>query len=244
MPPGIFILLILWGAFFYKKARIYLLLLASLFYLFSTKAIGNFLLLPFEQPYNHIHTPQSVNAMVILAGGTHGKSANLTLAASSYKRLIYGTMIAKQEQLPIIFSGQGLKKYSESMSAKDSVAELNHYFDINLTESTKLLKDTFSIFYENKSLNTYENAKFTKKLFADKKIEIPTIYLVTSAFHMKRSIRLYKYFGFHVIPVATDFMTTNKLTIRSFFPSHAGLQMSYHALHEYAGLLQLSLKLK
>lgn len=244
MPPGIFIVLILLGAIFYKKARIYLLLLATLLYLVSTKAVGNFLLLPFEKPYNHKHVPQAVDAMVILSGGTHGKSANLTLGSSSFKRVIYGVMIAKKENLPIIFSGQGLKKYSESMSMKDTVDELNYYFDINLTQSSHLLKDKFSILYENKSLNTYENAKYTKTMFTKKEVENPSIYLVTSAFHMRRSCRLYEYFGFTVIPVATDFMTTKKINISDFIPSIIGLQMSYYSLHEYAGLLQLSYKLK
>ena len=244
MPPGIFIILILAGAIFYKKARAYLLLLASLFYLLSTQAVGNFLLLPFEKPYNHKHVPQAVDAIVILSGGTPGKSANLTLGSSSFKRAVYGIMIAKKENLPIIFSGQGLNKYSESMSMQDTVSELNYYFDVNLTKSEHLLKDKFSILYENRSLNTYENAKYTKKLFAQLGVKNPSIYLVTSAFHLRRSIKLYKHFGFTIIPIATDFMTTNKLNISYYFPSTIGMKMSYHALHEYAGLIQLSLKLK
>ena len=218
--------------------------MASLLYLLSTKAVGNFLLLPFEEPYNHKHVPQAVDAMVILAGGTHGKSANLTLGSSSFKRAMYGIMIAKRENLPIMFSGQGLNKYSESMSMKDTVDELNYYFDINLTESEELLKDKFSIIYEAKSLNTYENAKFSKTTFSQHGIKDPSIYLVTSAFHMKRSVKLYEHFGFNIIPIATDFMTTNKTNISDFIPSNTGLQMTYYALHEYAGLLQLSLKLK
>ncbi len=232
------------GAIFYKRARVYLLLLATLLYLLSTKAIGNFLLLPFEKPYNHKHVPQTVDAMVILSGGTNGKSANLTLGQSSFKRAVYGIMIAKKENLPIIFSGQGLKKYSESMSMKDTVSELNGYFDINLTESSDFIKDKFTILYENRSLNTYENAKYTKKLFAEHGVENPSIYLVTSAFHMRRSLTLYKDFGFITIPIATDFMTTDRSNMSYFLPSITGLKMSYFALHEYAGLLQLSLKLK
>jgi len=199
------------GAIFYKKARVYLFILASIFYLLSTRAVGNFLLLPFEKPYNHKHLPQNVDAVVILSGGSYGKSANLTLGSSSFKRLIFGVMIAKREKLPIIFSGQGLNKYSESISAKDTIKELNYYFDINLTKSSHLLKDKFSILYETKSLNTYENAKYTKKLFKQNGIKTPSIYLVTSAFHMKRSVRLYEYFGFTVIPIATDFLTTKNI---------------------------------
>jgi uncharacterized SAM-binding protein YcdF (DUF218 family) len=233
------------GAIFYKRARGFLLIVATLLYLFSTKAVGNFLLLPFEKPFNHPHVQQKVDAMVILAGGNHGKSANLTLGYSAFKRVIYGVMIAKKESLPILYSGKGLDKYNEVMSAKDTIKELNNYFDINLTETTSLSKDNFSIMYEEKSLNTYENAKFTKEMFSKLDIDNPTVYLVTSAFHLKRAIKLYNYFGFKVIPIGTDFMTQNDIKgISIYFPSMMGMFMSYHALHEWIGLLYLSLKLK
>ena len=245
MPPGIFITILVLGAIFYKRARKFLLIVATLLYLFSTKVVGNFLLLPFEKPFNHPHVVQKVDAMVILAGGNHGRSANLTLGHSAFKRVVYGVMIAKKESLPIIYSGRGIGDYDEVVSAKDSIVEFNYYLDVNLTETSTLTKDNFSIMYEDKSLNTYENAKFTKEMFSELGIDKPTIYLVTSAFHLKRSIKLYNYFGFTVIPVATDFMTQNNINgITIYFPSMMGLFMSYHALHEWVGLLHLSLKLK
>jgi uncharacterized SAM-binding protein YcdF (DUF218 family) len=220
------------------------LILATIIYLLSTRVVGNFLLIPFEEPFNHKHIPHKVDAMVILSGGTYGKNANLTLGYSSLKRLLYGTMIAKKEQLPIIYSGRGLRKYNESISAKDTVNELNRYFDINLTENPIFKKNKFSIFYETESIDTYENAKYTKKLFSKIGIDSPTIYLVTSAFHMKRSMMLYEYFGFNVIPIATDFVTSTVTNRADLFPSMLGLLESYFAIHEYIGILALSLKLK
>ncbi len=243
MPPGLFIVLTILAVLFYKRARGYLALVAIIFYMLSCKAVGNFLLTPFEEPYNHVHTPQKVDAMVVLSGGSYGKSANLTLGHNSLKRLLYGIMIAKKENLPIIYSGRGLLKYDESQSAKDTVKELNDYLDIKLQKSDGI-ENKFSIFYEDKSLNTYENAKFTKAIFLKRGVKEPTIYLVTSAFHMTRSLKLYKYFGFNVIPLATDFMTIKQVHLGDFVPSTMGLQMSYHALHEAVGLLQLKLKLK
>jgi uncharacterized SAM-binding protein YcdF (DUF218 family) len=222
-----------------------LLIVATLLWLFSTKIVGNFLLLPFEKPFNHPHVVQKVDALVILAGGTHGKSANLTLGNSAFKRVVYGAMIAKKESLPIIYSGKGLNNYDEIMSSKDTISELNKYFDIELKETSTLSKNKFSIMYEGKSLNTYENAKFTKEMFYNLGIKNPTIYLVTSAFHLKRAIGLYKYFGFDVLPIGTDFMTVEHITgFANYFPSMMELSMSYHALHEWAGLFYLALKLK
>jgi uncharacterized SAM-binding protein YcdF (DUF218 family) len=213
-------------------------------YLLSTRVVGNFLLIPFEKPFNHHHKPHKVDAMVILSGGNFGKNANLPLGYSSLKRLLYGVMIAKKESIAIIYSGKGLRKYNESISAKDTVNELNRYFDLNLTESTNFEKDKFSIMYETKSIDTYENAIYTKKFFSKIGIDSPTIYLVTSAFHMRRSVMLYEYFGFNVIPVATDFVTSTVTNRADLFPSMLGLMESYFAIHEYVGILALTLKLK
>jgi len=118
LPPGIFITILVFGAIFYKKARGFLLVVAILLYLLSTKVVGNFLLLPYEKPYNHEHKAQKVDAMVVLAGGNYGKSANLTLGHSAFKRVIYALMIAKKESLPVIYSGKGVGVYDEIMSAK------------------------------------------------------------------------------------------------------------------------------
>jgi uncharacterized SAM-binding protein YcdF (DUF218 family) len=244
LPPGIFVLLIFLGAFLYKDARKYLLFIGTVFYLLTTKVVGTFLLSPFEKPYNHIHTPTEVDATVILAGGTDGKNANLTLGTHSFKRVMYGIMVSKKESLPIIFSGKGVGAYTEDISMKDTIKELNNYLDINLTETKTIKPHQFSIFYEDKSVNTFENAKFTKEIFSSMGIDTPRIYLVTSAFHLKRSITLYEHFGFKVIPVATDFMCATSHGIEDFVPSNKGLHMSYFALHEYVGLYYLKIKFK
>lgn len=106
----------------------------------------------------------------------------------------------------------------------------------------------FSVHLEDRSLDTYENAKFSKEFFQKAGIDKPTIYLVTSAYHMKRAVTLYEHFGFRVIPSATSFQTKPEqnpkkaIYITSFMPNIWALQNSYKALHEYAGLLSLRLR--
>jgi uncharacterized SAM-binding protein YcdF (DUF218 family) len=228
---------------FHKKGRVVILLLTLVTYLLSTQFIGNLLLKPLESKYDHpFILEKNVDAVVILSGGHYGKRENLPLSQSALKRAIFGIMLAKKSSLPIVFSGAGLNIYTESDAMKDTVNQLNNYLDFNLTISNTLLPNHFSILYEAKSLDTFENAMFTKNLFVGNKN--PRIYLVTSAFHMKRSEKLYKYFGFDVIPSATDFLTIKKYMFRSFMPSMSGLNMSYYALHEYAGMILLQYKLK
>ena len=64
---------------------------------------------------------------------------------------------------------------------------------------------------EGKSRDTYENAEFTKSVVQPKAGE--TWLLVTSAFHMPRSIGLFRKAGFEVTPWPVDFRTRGDETI-------------------------------
>ena len=235
LPPGIFILLLLLASFYAKKFKFIFLLGAFGFYALSNSFVADILLTPLETPYNvTLDKTLKADAVIVLAGGSVAGSANLPLANDAYKRSVWGLMIAKQTNLPLYFSGAGLyKKYTEADAFNDSVNEIK----------TNLQVEDISLHVENKSLDTYQNAKFSKELFKEQGIENPTIFLVTSAYHMKRSVKLYKNFGFNVIPAATGFRISNKPKNNwDYLPNMGAFQKSYVALHEYAGLLSLILR--
>ena len=235
LPPGIFIIFLLLASFYTKKFKFIFFLGAFGFYALSNSFVADFLLTPLETSYNiSLDKTKKADGVIVLGGGSVSGSTNLPLANDAYKRAIWGLMVAKQTNLPLYFSGAGLyKKYSEADAFKDSINELKNNLDI----------EGLSLHVENKSLDTYQNAKFSKQLFADKGINKPTIFLVTSAYHMNRSIKLYKHFGFNVIPTATDFKISNKpKNMWSYFPSMGAFKQSYIALHEYAGILSLYIR--
>jgi len=235
LPPGIFILLLLLASFYAKKFKFIFLLGAFGFYALSNSFVADILLTPLETPYNvTLDKTLKADAVIVLAGGSVAGSTNLPLANDAYKRSVWGLMIAKQTNLPLYFSGAGLyKKYTEADAFNDSVNEIK----------TNLQVEDISLHVENKSLDTYQNAKFSKELFKEQGIENPTIFLVTSAYHMKRSVKLYKNFGFNVIPAATGFRISNKPKNNwDYLPNMGAFQKSYVALHEYAGLLSLILR--
>ncbi len=223
-----------------KRFRVFFIFSSIIFYLLSTQFIGNKLLYPLENEYNKPLKKQDVDAVVILSGGHNSANANLPIQDAAFKRFVYGIMIAKKENLPIVFTGAGIRDYCAVDAAKETVKELNEYLDINLSISNKL-EDRFLIVFEDSSLDTYENAAFTKKLFEKNGILKPKIYLVTSAFHMKRSVLLFEKEGFIVYPAATGFMISDELSFLAYFPSMGGLRSSYYALHEYIGILSRKL---
>jgi len=246
LSPLIFILLFLISSFYVKRFRFIFISIALSFYALSISFISNTLLQPFEGPYNiPLQINEKVNAVVVLSGGSIEGSANIPMASDAYKRAMWGLMIAKSQNLPLLFSGAGLQKYTEADAFLDSMKELRENLHVPLPISSSLKLNSFSLHVENKSLDTYQNAKFSKEKFKVIGVDTPTIYLVTSAFHMRRSAILYEYFGFNVIPAATSFRLDNRakeVNIFSFVPTYNDLRNSYTALHEYAGLLSLVLR--
>jgi uncharacterized SAM-binding protein YcdF (DUF218 family) len=80
-----------------------------------------------------------------------------------------------------------------------------------------------------------------KKLLAEK--DIDHIILVTSAWHMPRSVWCFESQGFNVIPAPTDYITSQQAyDLRSFVPRWTVFSDSGQALHEYLGLFWYHLK--
>ena len=235
LPPGIFILFLLLASFYAKKFKFIFLLSSFSLYALSNMFVADILLMPLETPYNvTLDKSRKADAIVVLGGGSIAGSANLPLSNDAYKRAIWALMIAKQTNLPLYFSGAGLyKKYTEADAFTDSVNEIKNNLHVK----------NISLHVENKSLDTYQNAKFSKQLLKKQGIENPTIFLVTSAYHMKRSIKLYRHFGFNVIPAATDFKISNiPKNNWDYFPNIGAFMKSYIALHEYVGLMSLYIR--
>ncbi|MCW3070705.1 MAG: hypothetical protein JWO44_595 [Bacteroidetes bacterium] len=60
------------------------------------------------------------------------------------------------------------------------------------------------VIIETESQNTRENATFTKKMLDDQKIRGGDMLLITSAFHMRRSLGCFRKAGMSVDPYSTD----------------------------------------
>ncbi len=223
LPPGIFIIILFLAGFFAKKAKFIFFSAGVLLWALSTKFIANLLLYPLEHNFKKDNT--SPKAVVVLGGGTNPIDP-LKSYPDAFKREVYGILIAKKESLPLIFTGGGLK-IKEALNAKK---------DINYITSTCGCK--IKTFLETYSLNTYQNAKFSAKLFEKLHLH-KRIYLVTSAYHMKRSLILFKHFNFEVIPKPVGFFYNPTYSIWSIFPQIGNLYHSYKAIHEYFGIASL-----
>ena len=83
---------------------------------------------------------------------------------------------------------------------------------------------------ESRSNNTWQNAQFSRPLLA--KLDAPKIWLVSSAWHLHRSVLYFDHFGIVATPVRADYLRARI----SFWPSASNILLTDIALHEYLGV--------
>lgn len=110
----------------------------------------------------------------------------------------------------------------------DAAASVRFFAALGIPRERLLLDD--------RSRNTYENALFARELAEPKPGE--TWLLVTSAFHMPRSVGLFRKVGFDVVPWPVDYRTTGKERFgRAKGGSTTSMDYTTLALHEWIGLV-------
>jgi uncharacterized SAM-binding protein YcdF (DUF218 family) len=199
------------------------LFFAAAIYAFSIDPVKNILISPLENSY---HTPKNVkalkaNAIVVLgAGAYNGK----TLDGDSLNRLVGGFILYRKLHIPIIFSGG----YSTSTVATSIIAR-KILLKMGVSRSNIIIDD--------KSNDTAQNALYTEAIC--KKHKFTKIILVTSAYHMKRAVFLFRRTGtaagLKIIPYPVDFKENNHYNFYSFLPNLGNLTISAEAVHEYLG---------
>ena len=223
------------GFFFYRfHKKISLLLIAISFltlWLFSAPIFSYNLIEILQNKYsslllkdNFIPAPDS--AIVILGGGSaiYVEENNKTsLSDTTFNRVRYGAFLHKKTHLPIIVSG-GRTSTMEATGANLMATVLRDQFNIP------------SVILEDRSINTAEESLFLIPIL--KEHHFKTIYLITHAAHMPRSVYLFEKQHIQVIPAPMGYETyDHHYSILSFIPHLQALSASYTALHEFIGIL-------
>ena len=212
-----------WG----KRLLIFTLIL---FYLLSITPVTNSLLKLLENRHPSLESPpEGIQYVVVLGGGTVNRETGLPttsrLNSSSTARLLEGIRLFKQmEDGILVTSGGGSKNVP--------VEDLSCYQAKRM--ALMLGFDEDKIVQICNSRDTYEEAKDVQKVVGNK----PFI-LVTSAFHMPRSVYLFEKLGMTVVPAPCDFKGQSKYnyTYSPFLPTTNHLSNSSLAIKEYLGLL-------
>lgn len=143
--------------------------------------------------------PETVTGIIMLGGGMEGA---INLKRGGYElnsggdRLVETAVLARRyPDARVVLSGGNGSLVLEGEGDADSAPRLLQALGV---ASERLV-------LENKSRDTFENAAFSRDLVQPKEGE--TWLLVTSAFHMPRSMALFRKAGFSVVPWPVDYRT-------------------------------------
>jgi uncharacterized SAM-binding protein YcdF (DUF218 family) len=237
LPPGVNLLLIMFGLAFWRRrpqfSKTLLIIAIGSLWLFSTPFIAQRLIDLLQQQYRPWQLEQLTenhSAIVVLGGGASAApeyKQHFMVSDAALKRLNYAAFLYRHTHLPIIVSGGKLNQTS--------------YTEASIMET--ILKENFNIpviWQEDQSSNTADESKCLIPVL--KHYKINTILLVTTAWHMPRSVSVFnKTFqetGIKIIPAPTGYITS-KFTpaFLYYLPAIDALQTSAIAIHEFIGLI-------
>jgi len=200
----------------------------AVLYLCSIQPVANALLSPLEGPSRGQPTPRRAGAIVVLGGLSElgsdaygpldfNENADRFFAALTLARSIPGSVV--------VFSGGSGALFDQTHSEAPALARAAEALGFPAAR----------ILTEPDSRNTHENAIYTRRLLEGRQLE--PVVLVTSAYHMPRSLGCFRAAGMAVVPYAVDFRGNGSLGGPLFFiPDFVHLVNSTMAIKEYVGL--------
>jgi uncharacterized SAM-binding protein YcdF (DUF218 family) len=205
--------------------------------------------------------------IVVLGGGTipsspaeQGRGA---LSPSALKRVAHAVYLHREHRVPIIVSGgivfRGTAGEAEAVVARraliklgvDASAVITETESRNTWENAQNTAALLTAFQATRADRTEQRGRAgadrdgaagDRARRATKAGGGPAdplqVLLVTSAYHMRRSVLSFRSAGLSVIPAPTDYKSRRtRLTLIDFLPGMTRLLNSSTALHEYVGIL-------
>jgi uncharacterized SAM-binding protein YcdF (DUF218 family) len=192
--------------------------------------VGKLLILPLEQRFPPWDPSRGApDGIVVLGGGiepdlsaAHGRP----ILDHAGDRLVAAAELARQyPNARIVYSGGNANLVGDD-SAKEADYALSMLEDLGVAKAR--------LTAERLSRNTVENAEFVKKVANPKEGE--RWLLVTSAFHMPRSIGLFRRAGFKVEAYPVDWRASPSKALSLSSVAMNGLERTEVAMREWIGL--------
>ena len=216
---------------FASLGRKFVIAAAALFAICGYSPLGNWVIYSLESRFPPWDATKGVPDGIVVLGGSidpvlsaaHG-GAVVKVAAD---RIIAAAALAhRYPKARIIFSGGSANLISDEVREADYASAL--------FESLGISKQRLTM--ERASRNTFENAEFSKAIAAPKSGE--RWLLVTSAYHMPRSVGLFRKAGFAVEPYPVDWRVGGRTDLVSFqIFSVDGLANVDTGVREWIGLV-------
>ena len=241
LPTNFLIVLALVGVLlsltrFARAGRSLMIAAIALLALAAFSPLGNLLLYPLESRFPAWNDTQGAPDGIVVLGGPIDPDLSLAhdvpVIRTAPDRIVAAAVLArKYPNAKVVYSGGSSSLISNEAREADYAAAI---FESLGVDKARLIMD-------RASRNTYENAQFSKQLAAPKAGE--RWLLVTSAFHMPRSVGLFRKVGFAVEPFPVDWhVGRDNADIFAFTQfSTDGLVRTDIAVREWLGLISYRL---
>lgn len=215
-----------------NKSGFLLILMSLIIYSCSCNFLINPLMLSLENDFPSLSQEKIKNSNIyILLGG--GILSNTKIGSTptmhAYPRILKTIELYKKSPKPVYISG-GISignKESESFIYK------------NLLVKSGVNEE--NIFIEEKSKTTAENSKYIKEIMKSKNIKSGI--LITSAYHMPRSMAIFKDKNFIFYPANAGYLGNfSNQKLLNYIPSFKNLFYLNIILHEYIGRVYYYIK--
>jgi uncharacterized SAM-binding protein YcdF (DUF218 family) len=193
--------------------------------------LGNLLLYPLESRFPPWDAARGAPDGIVVLGGSIdpelSAAHHVTVFRGSVDRLISAAELAhRYPNTRIVFSGG-----NSNLVSDDTAKEADYVTAV--FESLGIAKARLTM--ERRSRNTEENAEFSKAMVSPKPGE--RWLLVTSAFHMPRSVGIFRKVGFAVEPYPVDWLVGGREQLLTpYVISLDGLRRVDVAVREWIGL--------
>jgi uncharacterized SAM-binding protein YcdF (DUF218 family) len=230
LPPAGLLLLMLAGFILLRRhrttGRVLIAAGIVLLYTLSLNPVADRLIRPLEARYQPLpEGPVMADAIVVLSGGARDLSwvpASPEPSEGSLERLVGAVQLARKHHLFVVITGGSGEPMPGGVREADAMA----------AEAIRLGLPAQNIVIESRSRNTWENAEAVQKLLPGR-----TVVLVTSAFHMRRSVGMFKKRGFSVLPAPVGYRSqTRHGSFTDHIPQASALATSSTAIAEYLSL--------
>jgi uncharacterized SAM-binding protein YcdF (DUF218 family) len=234
-PGNLLIILLLFGAVLLWTRWLilgkWIVGLISLFFLMiALLPFGKWMFEVLENRFPPIvQLPEKVDG-IIVAGGIvdplSSKEHGQISINGAFERVYEFAVLSKRyPNAKLIFTGGSGSLFFQDLKEADVLAPLLRQLGV----------DTSRVIFENQSKNTFENALLSYRIVKPKTSE--SWLLITSAFHMPRSVGVFRKVGWNVIPYSVDYQIHNTKTLQLFFNYSGGLSSLSRSIHEFCGLL-------
>jgi uncharacterized SAM-binding protein YcdF (DUF218 family) len=228
-----------------RKLGLYLLTWTVLYWLVCFEPVSNALLGSLERPWESHGSPSFLDGLeprdgiIVLGGGLLPSRTGLygTEFNNATDRVLCGLELARLKKGAYLFlSGFDPDVFPASPEYESGMTRLAGIFGCD-ADRLRFLPHCLNTFDEAMAMQTLD-----EKLFPDG----GRYYLVTSAYHMDRSLRLFQKAGFNVEPVACDFnvvgLQAGAWKYPRIIPFRENLVKTDLAIHEIIGRIVYRLR--